>query len=71
SPSLSPIRYSCDTSRINQTQPNEKSTNLDDNIILVPIEEIQSNQTSLPIDDSLLKVGIFCLKKKALSILTR
>ncbi|CAF4864235.1 unnamed protein product, partial [Rotaria magnacalcarata] len=56
SPSLSPIRYSCDTSRINQTQPNEKSTNLDDNIILVPIEEIQSNQTSLPIDDSLLKV---------------
>jgi hypothetical protein len=64
SPCLSPIRCSLDTSQINQ---NEKSLNIDDNISLIPIEETQPYQLSLPIDDSSMKVSSFrkiILRKK-------
>jgi hypothetical protein len=57
SPCLSPIRYSLDTSQINQSQSDEKSTNIDENIITMPAEDVQSNQISLPADDSSLKVS--------------
>jgi hypothetical protein len=50
SPCLSPIRYSLDTSQFN-----DKSANMDENLISMPTEDIQSNQNSLPIDDSSLK----------------
>jgi hypothetical protein len=53
SPCLSPIRYALDTSQINQNQ----STNIEENIIPIPTEEIQANQISLPIDDTSLKVS--------------
>ncbi|CAF1409533.1 unnamed protein product [Rotaria sp. Silwood1] len=49
---LSPIRYSLDVSQINQSLPSEKPTNFDQNIISIPMEDIQLNQLSLPIDDS-------------------
>lgn len=56
SPSLSPIQHSFGALQINQTPSSEKSTNLDENIISIPIDEAQSNRSSLPLDDSLLKV---------------
>ena len=43
---------------MNQSQSEEKSTNNNENIITMPTEEIQSNQLSLPTDNSSLKVSI-------------
>jgi hypothetical protein len=62
SPCLSPIRYSFDTSQIN-----EKSTNIDENMIAIPTDDIQTNQISLPNDDSSLKVSRI-EKKRRLSL---
>jgi hypothetical protein len=58
SPCLSPIRYSLDTSQLNQSQSYEKSADINENIISMQSEDIQSNQILLPTDDSSLKVSI-------------
>jgi hypothetical protein len=57
SPCLSPIRYTMNTSRINQSQSNEKLMHNEENSIPIPTEDIQANQISLPTDDSSLKVS--------------
>lgn len=50
SPCLSPIRYSLDTSQINENQSI--------NSIPMPTEDMQLNQNSFPTDDSSLKVSV-------------
>ncbi|CAF0827369.1 unnamed protein product [Adineta steineri] len=55
SPCLSPIRYILDASQNSQDQSSEKLINIDENIIRMSTEDIQSTQLSLPNDDSSLK----------------